>query len=143
MMKKFIVLLFAVYLTSCTIQTPLYYWGTGVLNYENLSYRRYDKDTPKVMCQAIVMYEDMLMHVGGSRQVPPPGICAEYAHMLLQEDVMSLFYEHATVAQKKRFENSPYGSDAYVKAMKLLEKEIELYPESTQFIRPLMSRFKQ
>lgn len=142
-MKKFIVSFFAIYLTSCTIQTPLYYWGSGVTTYENLSYRRYDKDTPKVMCQAIVMYEDMLTHVGGSRQVPPPGICAEYAHMLLQEDVMSVFYQHATEAQKKCFETSSYGSEAYVKAMKLLEKEIELYPESTQFIRPLISRFKK
>ncbi len=146
MIRSIIFVLVAFCLTSCATTTSLYYWGkasNGVSNYEDLSYRRYDKESPKVICKAIVMYEDLLTNAGGSRRVPPPGICAEYAHMLLQADIMNLFNENATQEQKEQFAQSSYGNDPYTKAMKLLEKEIELYPESAHFIKPLITKFKK
>lgn len=146
MTRKLFIAIVVICMTSCTMPTPLYYWGKasgGVSSYENLSYKRYDKESPKVICMAMAMYEDLLAHPGGTRQVPPPGICAEYAHMLLQADILDIFDEYATKEQKKQFENSPYGSDPYLKAMKLFEKEIETYPESAQFITPLLTKFKK
>ena len=60
--------------------------------------------------------------------------------MLLQPELIALFYNNATKTQIDSFENSQYGSDPSAKAIKLLEKEIELYPESGQFVTPLLKR---
>lgn len=133
----------ALFITSCGT-TSLYYWGNntmqGVSAYESLSYKRTDKESPKVICKVIEMYENLLAHPGGSRQVPPPGICAEYAYMLLQPEIIDIFNNNATVVQKNIFDNSIYGCDPTHKAIKLFEKEIELYPESSRFILPLLNR---
>ena len=143
-MKKIILSLFIVMCATSCGPSSLYYWGGSTLQsvsvYESLAYQRADKENPKVICKIIEMYEDLLAHPGGLRQVPPPGICAEYAYMLLQPETMTLFYNNATKAQKSSFENSAYGSEPAAKAVKLLEKEIELYPESSQFVTPLLNR---
>ena len=143
-MKKIILLsLVAMCATSCGTSS-LYYWGgsnaRGVSAYESLSYKRADRENPKIICKVIEMYEDLLASPGGLRQVPPPGICAEYAYMLMQPEIMELFYSNATKSQISSFEKSAYGGDPSVKAIKLLEKEIELYPESSQFVTPLLNR---
>lgn len=144
-MKKVVLSLFvAIFATSCG-PTSLYYWGgsmQGATAYEALSYRRTDKEDPKVICQVIEMYENLLAYPGGMRQVPPPGICAEYAYMLLQPDIIETFYNNASKMQISSFEKSEYGSDPRTKAIKLFEKEIELYPESMQFVSPLLKRIK-
>lgn len=114
----------------------------GASAYEALSYKRADKESPKSICQVIEMYENLLAHPGGHRQVPPPGICAEYAYMLLQPETMDIFYKNATPSQISSFEKSIYGSSPFEKAVKLFEKEIELYPESTQFVLPLIKRLR-
>ena len=143
-MKKFILSLFILICTTSCGTSSLYYWGgatmQGVSAYESLSYQRADKENPKVICKVIEMYENLLAYPGGLRQVPPPGICAEYAYMLLQPEIIDLFYNNATKTQIDSFENSQYGSDPSAKAIKLLEKEIELYPESYQFVAPLLKR---
>ena len=139
-MKKLIVtLLVLVSLTSCGT-TSLYYWGYGSESYEALSHKRADKESPKVICRVIAMYENLLAHPGGSRRVPPPGICAEYAYMLLQPEMMDIFYKNATNAQISVFEGSQYGNEPFAKAIKLFEKEIELYPESALFVMPLLKQ---
>ena len=130
--------------TSCGT-TSLYYWGysmQGASAYEALSYKRADKESPKSICKVIEMYENLLAHPGGYRQVPPPGICAEYAYMLLQPETMDIFYKNATASQISSFERSIYGSSPFEKAVKLFEKEMELYPESIQFVLPLLNRLK-
>ena len=74
----FVALLFC--FTSCGV-TSLYYWGgsqNGATAYENLTYKNYDKQTPESLCKLICMYEDIISNTGGKRQLPPPGICAEY-----------------------------------------------------------------
>ena len=144
-MKKIVLSLHGtMFLTSCG-PTSLYYWGNtmqGTTAYEALSYKRADKEDPKIICKVIEMYENLLAFPGGLRQVPPPGVCAEYAYMLLQPEIVDIFYKNATKAQISSFENSGYGNDPQAKAIKLFEKEIELYPESTQFVSPLLKRLK-
>lgn len=144
-MKKLAILLLALICATSCGTTSLYYWGytmQGASAYETLSYKRADKESPKSICRVIEMYEDLLANPGGQRQVPPPGICAEYAYMLLQPETMDIFYKNATQSQISSFERSIYGSSPFEKAIKLFEKEIELYPESVQFVLPLLNRLK-
>ena len=125
-------------LTSCGMTSSLYYWGgvqNGATTYENLAYNNYDRQTPESLCNLICMYEDMVSNPGGTRKLPPPGICAEYGYMLLIPDNASIFAKHATATQKRTF-----ASFFPVKGKEMLQKEIELYPESAKFIAPLIER---
>ena len=143
-MKRILTLaLVSFVLTSCGMTTSLYYWG-GVLNgatpYENLAYQNYDKQTPESICKLICMYEDMVTYPGGTRRVPPPGICAEYGYMLLIPENAVIFAEHATAMQRRSFASTDYAAFFAEKGKEMLQKEIELYPESAKFITPLIER---
>lgn len=150
MKRLLITALVAVALSSCSAPLSLYYWGNGRLkmnsnttSYEDYGYKSYIKRTPEATCALIVTYEDMVKHPGGTRQVPPPGICAEYAYLLIQPYTASIFAEHASTAQKAIFE----GQTDYVAffsnyAGELFEKEMELYPESQAFIKPLIEKIR-
>lgn len=87
------------------------------------------------------MYEDMVSNPGGKRMIPPPGICAEFGYLLLQPETAQIFAEYATYSQKNKFEYSDYSISFPEKGKKMLEKEIELYPESIKFIKPLIDKF--
>lgn len=134
----------AMALSSCGVTTSsLYYWGgvrNGTTAYEDLAYRSYDKQTPKSICDLVAVYENMVSHPGGLRQVPPPGICAEYGYLLLQPGTASTFMENATSSQKKLFHTDDYGALFREKGQRMLEKEIEYYPESAKFIEPLIKK---
>ena len=130
-------------LTSCGMTSSLYYWGgvqNGATTYENLAYNNYDSQTPESLCNLICMYEDMVSNPGGTRKLPPPGICAEYGYMLLIPDNASIFAKHATATQKRTFDSEDYASFFPAKGKEMLQKEIELYPESAKFIAPLIER---
>ena len=130
-------------LTSCGLTSSLYYWGgtqNGATTYENLAYKNYDKQTPESICQLICMYEDVVTYPGGSRRMPPPGICAEYGYMLLIPENAEIFAKHATAMQKRTFDSSEYATFFPEKGKQLMLKEIELYPESAKFIAPLVER---
>lgn len=130
-------------LTSCGFTTSLYYWGGdlyGTTTYENLTYQNYDKQTPESICKLICMYEDMVTYPGGTRRVPPPGICAEYGYMLLIPENAVIFAEHATAMQRRSFASTDYAAFFAEKGKEMLQKEIELYPESAKFITPLIER---
>lgn len=124
----------------------LYNWGgwynSNTTAYEHYAYQNYKKQTPESVCALIVTYEDMVNHPGGERGVVPPGICAEYGYLLLQPDSAQLFEQNATEAQKKVFSSSDYGALFREKGAALFEQEMELYPESALFIRPLMAKLK-
>lgn len=143
-MKKLIVLaISAVLLSSCGISNPLYYWGgtqNGTTAYENLAYQSYDKQTPKSLCNLVAVYESMITKPGGTRRVPPPGICAEYGYLLLQPETATVFSENATSAQKRLFNTDDYSAYFQEKGKELLAKEIEYYPESIKFIEPLIKK---
>jgi len=123
----------------------LYYWGhvdsRGASDYERMAYRDYKKQSPEAMCALLVAYEEMTAHPGGTRMVPPPGICAEYAYILLQPETAVNFMEHATDQQKKVFENAgDYSAYFQARGKELFQKEMELYPESAVFIGPLFKK---
>lgn len=143
-MKKFLILALVTFsLTSCGISTTLYYWGgvqNGATTYEHLTYKSSDKQTPESLCKLICMYEEIVSYAGGSRGVPPPGICAEYGYILLNPENAEIFAKHATGIQKKTFDSTDYATIFPEKGKELMQREIELYPESAKFIAPLIER---
>ena len=130
--------------TSCS--TSPNYWGgnnmSGVSKYEDLTYRNYNSRTPESICDLLCLYEDMITNPGGLRQVPPPGICAEFGYLLLQPDTAEIFAAHASQNQKEALGN-PDASSFQTLGKQMLEKEIELYPESEAFIGPLIRKFTE
>ena len=86
------------------------------------------------------MYEDIGSNPGGTRRMPPPGICAEYGYMLLIPENAAIFAENATAMQRRTFTSGDYASFFPEKGKEMLQKEIELYPESVKFIAPLIER---
>ena len=139
-----IVLLVTFCLTSCG--SSLYYWGgtqNGATVYEHLAYKNYDKQTPESICKLICMYEEIVTYPGGSRKVPPPGICAEYGYMLLKPETAGIFANHATSIQKRTFDSSEYATFFPERGKQLMLKEVELYPESAKFIAPLIERLSK
>jgi hypothetical protein len=143
-MKKALLLILAVVLlSSCGPTNALYYWGgaqNGTTAYENLAYQSYDKQTPKSVCNLVAVYEKMVTNPGGIRQVPPPGICAEYGYLLLRPETADIFMKNATDAQKKLFQSDDYGVLFSERGKEMLRKEMELYPESARFIEPLIKK---
>ena len=143
MRKTILLTLAAVLLPSCGSTSTLYYWGVnqgGTSAYENLAYQSYKKQTPKSICNLVAVYENMVSNPGGTRQVPPPGICAEYGYLLLQPETADTFMNNATSAQKKLFLSQDYNALFLERGKEMLEKEIEYYPESAKFIRPLIKK---
>jgi hypothetical protein len=110
-----------------------------VYEYDEAAYAYYDKQSPQAICDLIMVYEDMVNNPGGSRQVPPPGVCAEYGYLLLTPDIDQIFASTATPRQRKMMSRT----DFYQYGLELMQKEIELYPESAQFIKPLVDRAKE
>lgn len=143
-MKKLLILSVVIFcMISCGVTPSLYYWGEkqyGATAYEDLAYKNFNKQTPESICNLICMYEDMVSNPGGTRMVPPPGICAEYGYILLAPENAAIFASHATLTQKGVFATRDYASFFPKKGKELLQKEMELYPESAKFIAPLIER---
>lgn len=138
----------ALLFASCSTVKPLYYWGPadiwkGVSQYENAVYRNYRNQTPESVCKLIFAYENIVTNPSGLRQVPPPGICAEYGYLLLQPETATIFAENATQQQRNIFETTEYAPLFAEYGIRLMAKEIELYPEAAIFIKPLIERFKR
>ena len=144
-MRRFLLLASATLLLASCASTGLYNWGGGSFastsDYENLAYRYYDKQTPESVCALIAMYENVVSKPGGSRQVPPPGVCAEYGYLLLMPETAATFAEHATSSQRRAFKGSDFGVLFHERGIEMLKREIELYPESATFITPLLKKF--
>lgn len=143
-MRKVVILIISVVmLSSCGVTNSLYYWGgqsSGTTAYENLAYNTYDKQTPKSICELVCVYEKMVSKPGGTRAVPPPGICAEYGYMLLKPETAETFMNNATAAQKRMFDGTDYSVIFRERGEEMLKKEIEFYPESAKFIEPLIKK---
>ena len=144
MKKLLVIFISAMFLSSC-VTTRMYYWGketNGVSRYEQLAYKHYDQQTPESICELVVLYEDMINNPGGSRNTIPPGICAEYGFLLLQPNTLESFEKYATQKQRKAFDTTDYATLFNDKGIQMLEKEMELYPESVTFISPILKRVK-
>ena len=144
MKKVLLMAVAALVATSCATPT-LYYWGSRTskgytTRYEQLTYKNYDKQTPESICDLVCLYEDMVSHPGGSRKTVPPGICAEYGFLLLQPSTAETFEKYATKRQRKVFQSADYASIFAERGAAMMQKEIELYPESAKFIAPLLKR---
>lgn len=118
----------------------LYYWGgesDGVTEYERLAYRSSDKQSPESVCAMLVMYEKLVSNPGGYRQVPPPGICAEYGWLLVQPETAAAYEEHASASQRRLLGSSKQFRE---RGRKLFEMEMNYYPESVVFLGPLAKK---
>ena len=99
--------------TSCSITKPLYDWS----GYDNAVYAYTKESSEKSIVNLIKIYEKLIKNTGGSRGVPPPGICADYGYLLITKGEIE-------------------------KGKELLVKEISLYPESKLFIDRILKRFE-
>ena len=128
-------------LTSCGTTSLLYNWGSvqnKVSAYENLTYNYFEKQTPESLCKLICMYEGIVNNPGGMRNVPPPGVCAEYGYLLLKPESAEIFANHANLIQKRIFKSDNFASLFPEIGKEMIEKEMQLYPESAKFLAPLL-----
>ena len=103
---------FVVLLASCGT-TRMYSW----YNYQEDYYNYVKKSDKESMENLIKTYDMIISKQTESRGIVPPGIYADYGYLLLQN-----------------------GKTKEGKAM--LEKEVELYPESAVFVNSLLKRVK-
>lgn len=145
-MRKLLILAgVALLLASCGISAPntLYDWGASMSDtyaYDYYSYYNFKTQSEADLCNLICTYERMVSRPGGKRQVPPPGICAEYGYLLLQPRTAEIFDQYATESQKKMF-GGDIGTSFFEKGNQLIQKEMELYPESQVFLMPLYKKW--
>ena len=142
-MKRILVILAAgLLLSACgPVSHSLYYWGSttdGATEYERKAYRLSATQSPESLCAMMMMYEELINAPGGSRQIPPPGICAEYAWLLAQPETATTFAEHASNNQKSSLGFPP--AQFLERSRELFEMEMQYYPESIKFIKPLAAR---
>lgn len=113
-MRKLVAIGLILLLTSCEPQKYLYTWG----NYSHRSYNYLKNADEKSTQELIAVYKLIIENQKGARKVPPPGICADYGFLLLQ--------------QGKTDEGKV-----------LLQREVELYPESAVFIDRVLKLLEQ
>lgn len=114
MKKNLILLISIVLLASCTTQKPLYTWA----NYETASYKYLKNSDEESIQEIIENYQEIIETQKGTRGVVPPGICADYGFLLLQEG------------------KTDEGKE-------MLIKEITLYPESKIFIDRILKMIEE
>ena len=147
-MKRISAILMAgLLLSACgPVNKSLYYWGAtnrDATEYEQKAYNLTAKQSPESTCAMMMMYQELIYAPGGSREVPPPGICAEYAWLLAQPETADIFARHATAKQKAVFDFTDYAAGFLGHSRELFEREMQYYPESTVFLKPLVERLFQ
>ncbi len=139
--KSLVIILSLILMFSSCSTTSMYYWGPvsfsdNTTGYEKSTYNYYKYQSPESICNMIETYRDIMIKCEANERMIPPGICADFGYILLNPENATYFDEYATKSQKRLMEGiifSEYGKE-------LLEKEIELYPESRQFIEPILKR---
>lgn len=107
-------ILVALLLASCTPTKTLYSWS----DYDRRSYDYVKEDNEKNLDELLESYEKMINKQSGLRQVPPPGICADYGFLLIKKG-------------KK------------TEGIAMMKKEIALYPESATFISRIIKKLEE
>lgn len=149
MKKLFLVVCMALLLSSCAVKNNLYNWGSyrsskGASDYEVSLYDYYHTQSHESVCALLCQYEYLVKHPGGTRNIIPPGICAEYGYLLLQAETAEIFLNNASRKQKETYgAMGDYSTLFREKGMEMMQKEIELYPESSIFIEPLINKFSK
>lgn len=139
--KSLVIILSLILMFSSCSTTSMYYWGPvsfsdNTTGYEKSTYNYYKYQSPESICNMIETYRDIMIKCEANERMIPPGVCADFGYILLNPENATYFDEYATKSQKRLMEGiifSEYGKE-------LLEKEIELYPESRQFIEPILKR---
>lgn len=101
-------------LQSCIVSNTLYSWH----NYEDATYQYNKKHTEKLKETVLKEYENVIRDQSGIRKTIPPGMYAEYGYML-------------------------YFTGKKKEGLNLLNKEIELYPESEQYISRIINQLSK
>ncbi len=109
-MNRFICALFATLVLGGCVATPnLYNWN----KYNDRSYS-YLKNADEASVESLLeVYETIINNPSGTRNVPPPGVMADYGYFLIQKNEVE-------------------------KGRTLLLKEMETYPESRPFVERIL-----
>ena len=113
MKKYFVAVVIALFVLSCTPTKPLYSWK----GYDDAVYAYTKTGDEKSVGNLIIIYEKLIKKSGGSREVPPPGVCADYGYIMIKKGEIT-------------------------KGKELLVKETILYPESKQFVDRILKRLE-
>lgn len=113
MRKCIVIAVISLIAVSCAPTKPLYNWK----GYDDAVYAYTKASDEKSNENLIKIYEKLIKNSGGSREVPPPGVCADYGYLLVKRGEI-------------------------VKGKELLTRETILYPESKQFIDRIIKRFE-
>lgn len=116
-MRKRMYLLVAVismFAISCAPTKPLYNWK----GYDDAVYAYTKASDENSNENLIKVYTKLIKNSGGTRKVPPPGVCADYGYILIKKGEIA-------------------------KGKELLVKETVLYPESKMFIDRILKRFEK
>lgn len=113
MRKFFLILVLGFAATACSVTKPLYDWK----GYDQAVYAYTKSGSEQSVSNLIKVYTKLIENSGGSRNVPPPGVCADYGYLLIQKGEIA-------------------------KGKELLVKETVLYPESKLFIDRILKRFE-
>ena len=98
------------FLTSCETTQPLYNWST----YDDASYAYMKNADEKSLNDLMAVYASIIDKQSDTiRQTVPPGICADYGYLLVK-------------------------SGKKTEGVKLLKKEVEVYPESEKFVSQIL-----
>lgn len=98
---------------SCTTQKTLYNYD----GYDEAVYQYTKNSDAQSMDQLLKVYEQLIAKTG-TRQIPPPGLYADYGFILIKKGEVE-------------------------KGKDLLKKEIALYPESSYFVGLILKRMEQ
>ena len=113
-MRKFLLLIIAgLCVASCSTQSQLYNWA----GYDGAVYAYTKHSDEKSIESLMLVYTRLIQNSGGTRNVPPPGVCADYGYLLIQ-------------------------SGKIKEGKELLVRETTLYPESKQFIERILNRLE-
>ena len=101
-------------LSSCGSSKSLYSWH----NYENKAYQYMKKQSDESLEDLMKSYNKVIENQKGERKSTPPGVYAEKGYVLIKEGQVD-------------------------EGLPLLKKEIELYPESEEFIGRIIKQLEQ
>lgn len=114
MKKLFVAAVAVLAISSCTTTKTLYSWH----GYEEATYQYSKKSTERLHAKVLEEYKKVTDKQKGTRGVVPPGLYAEYGYLLCK-------------GGKKE------------EGLSLLKKEIELYPESEEYISRIIKQLEK
>lgn len=97
--------------SSCSASQPYAWYG-----YDNVAYHYSTSHAEKYETLLLKTYKKMIEEPGGTRKVPPPGICADYGYLLIKQGKVK-------------------------EGVKMLNLEISYYPESAKFVKLILKRY--